>query len=283
MCAGLSTLDNLVANGVLNFDADAYVRGQGPRYMGNPFGTQELPFDQPICPSPYPYYGGGYVPMMSSQPRADAFINRFEHSDANSLKEVLVYGGIAGLIIYGIHKANKLGEFIKDVASNIGKKKAPAAVATKPTDTKAGTDAANRLADAAKGGWFKRNIFNKAAGKKIGAWALGGVVILGALSVVRSLFRKKPKELTPEQMQMLSQQLQAQPQAVDPTTGQPQVAQAVEVAPAGPAPAVQTAQQAPQPATVAQEPQPAPVVQVAQQTPVTEPAPEIQPVPPVQA
>lgn len=278
MCAGLSTLDNLVANGVLNFDADAYVRGESPRYYGNPFGSQAVPFDEPICPYSNPYMGGGYAPvMMSPQPNADAFINRNEHSSANSLKEILVYGFAGGLIIYGLHKLNKLGGFFKDKLGNLFTKKSSSDGKVEPkkdgdtkTDDKvknAGEDVKN--AAKKEGGWIKRNW------KKAGGWALGGVALLGALAVLRSMFRKKPQQLSPEQMQMMSQQLeQAQAQPGDPTAAQPQVATVTPV-PAETAP-VQVAQQAP-------EPQSAPVVQVAQQTPAQEPVPEIQPVPPTQA
>lgn len=275
MCAGLSTLDNLVANGVLNFDADAYVRGGAPRYYGNPFGSQAMPFDQPITPYPYasPYYGGGYAPMLPSQPNVDAFINRHEHSSANSLKELLVYGFAGSLIIYGIHKLNKLGGFFKDKLSKIGTKKSSTVKKEepkKPEDTKTGgkvKNAAEDVANAARneGSWFKRN------GKKVGGWALFGVAALGALAVLRSMFRKKPQQLSPEQMQMMSQQLeQAQAQPTDPAAAQAQVT-AVTPAPVEAAPPVQVAQ--------APQSQPAPTVEVAQQ----EPVPEIQPVPPTQA
>lgn len=270
MCAGLSTLDNLVANGVLNFDADAYVRGDRPRYAGNPFGSQELPFDQPICPSMYPYASyGGYAPIMPPQPNADAFINRYEHSNANSAKEVLITGGLIGLGIYALHKVNKLGGFFKEKLSNIGKSKTKTetSAASKPAGNNGATPpkGTEPPKDAPKLKWYGwKNI------KKYGGWALGGVVVIGALALLRSMFRKKPQQLSPEQMQMMSQQLeQAQAQPTDPAAAQQQAAQ-VSV------PTAQVAQQAP-------EPQPAPVVQVAQQTPENPPAPEIQPVPPVQA
>lgn len=276
MCA-FSSLDNLVANGVLNFDADAYVRGEAPRYYGNPFGSQAMPFDQPITPYPYasPYYGGGYAPVMAPQPSVDAYINRHEHSSTNSLKELLGYTFVGGLIIYGIHKLNKLGGFFKDKFDKIFTKKSSEPKKAEPVkpegaNAASGKNAAENLANAAgkEGNWFKRNIWNK----KFGGWTLGIVAVLGALAVLRSMFRKKPQQLTPEQMQMMSQQLQqAQAQPTDPAAAQAQVA-AVAPAPVEAAPPVQVAQAQPAPV-------PAPTVEVAQQ----EPVPEIQPVPPVQA
>lgn len=284
MCAGFSSLDNLVANGVLNFDADSYVKGEAPKYYGNPFGRAELPFDQPIGPSFNAYYpyGAGYAPVMQPQPNADAYINRHEHSSLNSLKEVAVYGFVGGLIIYGLHKLNKLGGFFKDKLGNIFSKKSDKnkKVDDKTVDDKTSTGTKGKAGDAGKegeklaeaakkeGNWIKRNW------KKAGGWTIGIVGALAALAFLKSMFRKKPKQLTPEQMQMISQQLdQAQAQPGDPNAAQPQVATATPV-PAEPAPTVAQAEPAPAPA---------PVVEVAQQTPQQEPVPEIQPVPPAQA
>lgn len=63
-------LDSLAANGVIDFDADSYIKGTKPRFVGSPEGGS-LPFQQPLSPVGTPHNG-----KLSGGPQKDAFIKR---------------------------------------------------------------------------------------------------------------------------------------------------------------------------------------------------------------
>lgn len=76
-----SSLDNLASNGVINFDANAYINGTPPRFVGNPEGDANLPLDKPLMATP----GYGITPgqQLHGEPARDAFISR-ENGQAQS-------------------------------------------------------------------------------------------------------------------------------------------------------------------------------------------------------
>lgn len=116
-----SSLDGLASNGVINFDADAYVKGTTPRYVGNPFGSQYLPFDQPIITSPN-YYGIAPGANLSGHPSTDAFVSKGEGKEGHQLPwNKIIAGGIIGsLALFIASKAKNI--FVKDTnkATKIG-------------------------------------------------------------------------------------------------------------------------------------------------------------------
>jgi len=78
-----TALDNLAINGIIDFDAHSYIRGETPRYYGSPVGQRYLPFEQPIQPplvapsnqsgvqGQYPMPAQG--PQLNPQPTQDGF------------------------------------------------------------------------------------------------------------------------------------------------------------------------------------------------------------------
>lgn len=62
-----SSLDNLAANGVIDFDADAFIRGTTPRYVGG--DKTYLPFETPLPQS----IKGLNTSNLKGQPDSDVF------------------------------------------------------------------------------------------------------------------------------------------------------------------------------------------------------------------
>jgi hypothetical protein len=84
----MSGFDDLAAGGVLNFDSEAYVKGTAPRYVGNPYGNNNLPFDGPLA---YPGFGITPGPYLSGAPVQDAFNDK----GYNYAKKPIPWGSIA--------------------------------------------------------------------------------------------------------------------------------------------------------------------------------------------
>lgn len=93
-----NSMRSLASIGVVDFDANAYVKGTKPMYVGSPEPHMELPLDAPITSTPnfgYGYgYGGG---ALRAQPSVDAFVSRGHHSSSVSAKG-LILGGILGAL-----------------------------------------------------------------------------------------------------------------------------------------------------------------------------------------
>lgn len=103
-----NSLDNLAANGIIEFDADSYVKGKPPRYVGDPNGYVGLPFERPLpaCNE----YGIMPGPKLHGEPSADAFISR-EHGEKPSNWKGFLFGAfIATLGALGLYK---FGEKLK--------------------------------------------------------------------------------------------------------------------------------------------------------------------------
>lgn len=76
-----SSLDSLATTGVIDFDADAYVKGVKPRYVGNPNGAQYSPLDQPInSPANFGINGGAH---LAGHPESDAFVKNYNEKKEN--------------------------------------------------------------------------------------------------------------------------------------------------------------------------------------------------------
>ena len=95
-----SALDNLAANKIIDFDADAYVKGETPRYVGNP-PIEGLPFETPL-----PAFREGEAPKFHEQPKHDKFINkeRKEVGGKNEKKSTKVAAWkkvLAGILLVG--------------------------------------------------------------------------------------------------------------------------------------------------------------------------------------
>ena len=95
-----NSLDTLAANNIINFDADAYVKGTPPRYVGDPDGEQYLPLDRPIMAN-YPQYGINAGPQLHGEPSKDAFISHGEDHKKIDIPwaTILTIGSISALAI----------------------------------------------------------------------------------------------------------------------------------------------------------------------------------------
>lgn len=92
------SLDSLSSGGVIDFDADAFVKGTTPRFVGNPEGNISLPFEQPLIPQQY-----GIAPgeKLKGEPLKDAFISHEKEKSAPTLSEILTGGLVAALALFG--------------------------------------------------------------------------------------------------------------------------------------------------------------------------------------
>lgn len=89
--------DALAVNGILDFDADAYIKGTRPRYVGRPRPMQYPPFEQPLMAYPAPYV----APAIHSQPHKDELV---KHTSLHSWKKALLGALVAGVAIFGALK-----------------------------------------------------------------------------------------------------------------------------------------------------------------------------------
>lgn len=122
---GYSSFDNLAANGIIDFDAEAYIKGTKPRYVGNPESCNQLPFEQPLPGNPCGY---GIQPgkQLEGEPEVDAFIHREKHkskeagehneSEHSSPWKPFVAGGL--ITALGLYIANKYRSVIPKITSN---------------------------------------------------------------------------------------------------------------------------------------------------------------------
>lgn len=136
-----SSLDKLAQAGIINFDADAYVKGTTPRFVGKPEGETYLPFDAPL--TGFPMYGTSAYPRLSGAPASDAFVKREgEHGKEHKgihipLKQVLTAGLIGGI---GLFAGVKIKNAIKSIPKTTPKVKAKAKAKAK-ANSKAAADA----------------------------------------------------------------------------------------------------------------------------------------------
>lgn len=99
-----SSLDSLANYGVIDFDADAYIKGTKARYVGRPNGGEYLPLDQPLYS---PNYGIAPGAHLSGHPSQDAFVDRGE-TKRTSWNGIFAGGIIAALAIFGGSKVKEI-------------------------------------------------------------------------------------------------------------------------------------------------------------------------------
>jgi len=121
--------DNLAANGIINFDADAYIKGTSPRYVGNPGNANAMPFEQPLVP-PGSYYPG-LGAQLPQQPGHDQFKHDEGHKKAGA-KDVLAFAVFGSIAAYA---GVKFKDQIKKLYYKVRPSKAPAVAVTPPPVT----------------------------------------------------------------------------------------------------------------------------------------------------
>lgn len=94
-----SSLDSLASNGVINFDADAYIKGTQPRYVGNP-EQSSLPLEGPMNTASHGVTPGD---KLSGGPKRDAYVGSLgtEEHKKTSFPKILTGAIAAGLAIFG--------------------------------------------------------------------------------------------------------------------------------------------------------------------------------------
>ena len=189
---GQYDLYNLAANDIINFDADAYVKGLPPRFVGNPAGYVGLPFEQPL-----PGYGIYPGQHLAGAPARDAFVNHNKAKEPLNWKEALlgtILGGVSilgGLKIAKAIKNAKAKKLAKAQASQTTGTAANAAASTATataTATAANTaQAAPKIKKSAKIGKFIKDTFSK--GKNwFSNLPKGGKIAVGAGGALAGLF-----------------------------------------------------------------------------------------------
>lgn len=114
-----STIDNLTSAGIIDFDAESYVKGTAPRYIGAPRAC--LPFEQPLPVFQAPNKG---IPGLPNQPKKDEFVHKAEGTPAwkKTLAGLLVAGLIAAVALKFTKKGSKLDKFAANSKKLISEK-----------------------------------------------------------------------------------------------------------------------------------------------------------------
>lgn len=97
-----SIVDNLTSAGIIDFDAESYVKGVQPRYIGAP--KNYLPFEQPLPAFQPPQYGLSSKSLQ--QPHKDELVHKTE-STIPAWKKALTGLLIAGLVTAAVLKFRK--------------------------------------------------------------------------------------------------------------------------------------------------------------------------------
>lgn len=109
----MGNLDMLAQEGVINFDAPAFVMGTKPRYVGNPRLSQMQPFPGPIPEAPL---------INQPQPLVDEFQKQDNNNHVKNptWKKVLFGLVAAGTLIFAGYKFKKtLIPYAKKACTNI--------------------------------------------------------------------------------------------------------------------------------------------------------------------
>lgn len=100
----MGSLDNLATNGIIDFDAEAYVKGLPPRFIGRPERYVGLPGEMPLMAEP-PAYGVYPGAHLSGHPGRDGFEHHeIEEGSNPSWKQALMTVLLSGLAVVGAIK-----------------------------------------------------------------------------------------------------------------------------------------------------------------------------------
>lgn len=186
-----SALDNLSANGIINFDANAFIKGEPAKYVAPT--AEYLPFDQPLnVLGSTPPYGG---PVLKRQPQHDAFVNKSEDNEnqpaAHNWKKAATAVLVATLAVWGGVKCkSKISSLINKINTSFS---GSTGASANGAGTKTKSSAANIAAKA-------KALISSAAGQfnalpkgaKIASGAAAGV--LAILGIKKAFSGHKPAE-----------------------------------------------------------------------------------------
>lgn len=113
---GSNSLDSLAVNGIINFDADAFIKGTPPRYAGSPEEPLYLPFDKPI-PDVFESHGKvGHGKNASEGESDNPFISKIHgNNNSSSFKNFLMIALVGGVGAYLIAKRKSLSSQYKNI------------------------------------------------------------------------------------------------------------------------------------------------------------------------
>lgn len=116
----MGSLDNLATNGIIDFDAEAYVKGLPPRFVGSPERYVGLPGEMPLMAEP-PVYGVYPGARLSGHPRRDGFeYPEIEEGGNPSWKKALATVLLSGLAVIGaIRYRGKLAKFFSEKKAEV--------------------------------------------------------------------------------------------------------------------------------------------------------------------
>lgn len=129
-----NSLDNLAANHIIDFDAHSYIKGEPPRYVGDPDGYVGLPFERPLpaCNE----YGVMPGPKLHGEPKHDAFISSQHEEKSSNWKGFLFGALVATLGAVGLYKfADKIKGALSKASTTKQTKASTTGVKVQPNTT----------------------------------------------------------------------------------------------------------------------------------------------------
>lgn len=109
-----STIDSLTSGGVIDFDAESYIKGVPPRYIGAP--KTYLPFEQPLPGYVVPNLGA--PAKLHEQPHKDELV---KEQKTPSWKKLLAGLLAASLVIFAGYKLKQKGTKAVEAVKNTPK------------------------------------------------------------------------------------------------------------------------------------------------------------------
>ena len=181
---GSCSLDNLAANGIIDFDAESYIKGAPAKYVGNPTGYVGLPLDRPLLEPSYQGYGVTAGAQLSGHPSNDAFVNHEEtKSSGIPWKGILAGVTLGSLIIFAGVKCKKyVSKCFNKISEGFKKIFNKKSVVTNT----------NKVIDKAKDAAQKVKKFKIPKWVKITGGSLAG--LLGLYGIYRLLSSRKPDQ-----------------------------------------------------------------------------------------
>lgn len=207
---GTNSLDNLASNGIINFDADAFVKGTPPRYAGSPEQQLYLPFDKPLMSTPDEGNKHNIKPgeKLSGEPEQDAFISKGHEYKPMNWRGWLMAGIVGSVVLYTASKLGKISDGAKNATEKakgfFGTCKDKVTSLFKPKEAKEASKEAAK--EAPKETKAAETTIEKAKSKlvslfdKMPKWgkpvAIGAAALLGLYGLYQVV---KPKPHAPEQ------------------------------------------------------------------------------------
>lgn len=193
-----NSLDNLAANHIIDFDAHSYIKGEPPRYVGDPDGYVGLPFERPL-PAANEY---GVMPghQLHGAPKHDAFVSSQHEEKPSNWKGFLFGALVATLGAVGLYKfADKIKNRLSKTSATkqtttptTGVKVQPSTTTTTQVGNTAKKSLKEKVVEIFKTGKAKFNALPR--GARVATKVAAG---LGGLYLVYKMFFSKGESAPP--------------------------------------------------------------------------------------